>query len=158
MPFHVQSQLTEKQIELTVHNSYYCVLDLICVKRLSPEFAFTTNLKKIKISSSADKSICGLISGEKKFKLDKVDVTSNFHLEFSSGSLANLYISSNNFESVRILVRIQSAVYGRTMPHGQKVYYPPASKASKEVANLTETKNLDTPVYGVKEFVSVHLL
>ena len=113
---------------------------------------------EFKISSSADKSLCGLISGEKKFKLDKVDVTSNFHLEFSSGSLANLYISSNNFESVRILVRIQSAVYGRTMPHGQKVYYPPASKASKEVANLTETKNLDTPVYGVKEFVSVHLL
>ena len=31
--------------------------------------------------------------------------------------------------------------------------YPPASKASREVANITELKNLRTPVYGVKEFV-----
>ena len=31
--------------------------------------------------------------------------------------------------------------------------YPPASKASREVANLTERKNPHTPVYGVKEFV-----
>ena len=30
---------------------------------------------------------------------------------------------------------------------------PPASKASREVANLTERKNPHTPVYGVKEFV-----
>ena len=30
--------------------------------------------------------------------------------------------------------------------------YPPASKASREVANLTERKNPHTPVYGVKEF------
>ena len=30
---------------------------------------------------------------------------------------------------------------------------PPASQASREVANLTERKNLHTPVYGVKEFV-----
>ena len=29
--------------------------------------------------------------------------------------------------------------------------YPPASKASKEVANLTERKNMHTPVYDVKE-------
>ena len=29
----------------------------------------------------------------------------------------------------------------------------PASKVSREVANLTERKNLHTPVYGVKEFV-----
>ena len=33
--------------------------------------------------------------------------------------------------------------------------YPPASKASREVANLTERKNPQTPVYGVKEFVSL---
>ena len=33
------------------------------------------------------------------------------------------------------------------------VNYPPASEASREVANLTETKNPHTPVYGVKEFV-----
>ena len=33
-----------------------------------------------------------------------------------------------------------------------KSYYPPASEASREVANLTE-KNLHTPVFGVKEFV-----
>ena len=32
-------------------------------------------------------------------------------------------------------------------------YYPPASEASREVANLTERKNPPTPVYGVKEFV-----
>ena len=31
--------------------------------------------------------------------------------------------------------------------------YPPASKASREVVNLTERKNPHTPVYGVKEFV-----
>ena len=31
--------------------------------------------------------------------------------------------------------------------------YPPVSKASREVENLTERKNLNTPVYGVKEFV-----
>ena len=30
---------------------------------------------------------------------------------------------------------------------------PPASKARREVANLTEGKSLHTPVYGVKEFV-----
>ena len=31
--------------------------------------------------------------------------------------------------------------------------YPPASKGSREVANLIERKNPHTPVYGVKEFV-----
>ena len=31
--------------------------------------------------------------------------------------------------------------------------YPPASKANREEANLTERKNPHTPVYGVKEFV-----
>ena len=30
--------------------------------------------------------------------------------------------------------------------------YPPASEASREVANLTWRKNPHTPVYGVKEF------
>ena len=29
--------------------------------------------------------------------------------------------------------------------------YPPASEASKEVANFIERKNQHTPVYGVKE-------
>ena len=33
------------------------------------------------------------------------------------------------------------------------VHYPPASEASREVANLTEIKNPHAPVYGVKEFV-----
>ena len=32
-------------------------------------------------------------------------------------------------------------------------YYPPASEANREVANLTKRKNPHTPVYGVKEFV-----
>ena len=32
-------------------------------------------------------------------------------------------------------------------------FNPPASEASREVANLTERKNPHTPVYGVKEFV-----
>ena len=36
---------------------------------------------------------------------------------------------------------------------GSNKKYPPASEASREVANLTERKNLHTPVYGVKEFV-----
>ena len=35
--------------------------------------------------------------------------------------------------------------------------YPPVSEASREVANLTETKNPHTPVYGVKEFVRLSL-
>ena len=33
-----------------------------------------------------------------------------------------------------------------------KVCYPPASKVSREAANLTEGKNPHTPVYKVKEF------
>ena len=32
-------------------------------------------------------------------------------------------------------------------------FYPPASKVSWEVANLTERKNLPTPIHGDKEFV-----
>ena len=32
-------------------------------------------------------------------------------------------------------------------------FYPPAREASREVANLTERKNLHTPLNGVKEFV-----
>ena len=31
--------------------------------------------------------------------------------------------------------------------------YPLVSEVSREVTNLTERKNLDTPEYGVKEFV-----
>ena len=34
-------------------------------------------------------------------------------------------------------------------------FYPPASEASREVANLTERKNPPTLVYGVKEFVNI---
>ena len=30
---------------------------------------------------------------------------------------------------------------------------PPVSEASREVANLTERKNLHTPIYSAKEFV-----
>ena len=33
------------------------------------------------------------------------------------------------------------------------IVYPSVSKASREVANLTERKNPHTPEYGVKEFV-----
>ena len=33
------------------------------------------------------------------------------------------------------------------------LYHPPASEASRELANITERKNPHTPVYGVKEFV-----
>ena len=33
------------------------------------------------------------------------------------------------------------------------LFNPPGSEASKEVVNLTERKNLHTPLYGVKEFV-----
>ena len=33
--------------------------------------------------------------------------------------------------------------------------YPPASQVSREVANLTERKNLQTHVYGVKECVTL---
>ena len=37
-------------------------------------------------------------------------------------------------------------------------FIPLASKASREVANLTERKNLYTPVYGVKEFVCLSVV
>ena len=37
-------------------------------------------------------------------------------------------------------------------------YDPPASEASRELANLTERKNLHTPVYGVKEFVCLSVV
>ena len=37
---------------------------------------------------------------------------------------------------------------------GEPIFlYPPASEASREVANLTERKNPHTPINGVKEFV-----
>ena len=36
--------------------------------------------------------------------------------------------------------------------------YPPASKANREAANLTERKNPHTPVYGVKEFVCLSII
>ena len=39
-----------------------------------------------------------------------------------------------------------------------RYFYPPGSKSSRDVANLTERKNLHTSVYGVKEFESVCLL
>ena len=38
------------------------------------------------------------------------------------------------------------------------LFGPPASEASREVANLTERKNPHTPVYGVKEFVRLSVL
>ena len=38
-----------------------------------------------------------------------------------------------------------------------KTFLSPASEASKEVANLSERKNLHTPVYGVKEFICLSL-
>ena len=34
-------------------------------------------------------------------------------------------------------------------------FYPPASEAIMEVANLTEIKNLHTPNYGTKESVTL---
>ena len=37
--------------------------------------------------------------------------------------------------------------------HACELCHPPASKVSREVANLTERKNPHVPVYGVKEFV-----
>ena len=41
---------------------------------------------------------------------------------------------------------------------GHLFFYPPASKASKEVANLTERDNPHKPVYGVKEFCLLQTL
>ena len=38
------------------------------------------------------------------------------------------------------------------------LFYPPTSKARREVANLTEKKNPHTPVNGVKEFVCLSLV
>ena len=39
-----------------------------------------------------------------------------------------------------------------------RVVYPPGSEASMEVANLTERKNLHTPLYGIKEFVCLSVV
>ena len=39
-----------------------------------------------------------------------------------------------------------------------KIYNPPASEASRELANLTERKNPHTPVYDVKEFVCLSVI
>ena len=39
--------------------------------------------------------------------------------------------------------------YSKMLADTQKLIYP-TSKASREVANLTERKNPHTPVYGVK--------
>ena len=36
-------------------------------------------------------------------------------------------------------------------------FYPPAIKVSREVANLTWSKNPQTPVYGAKEFVCLSI-
>ena len=44
---------------------------------------------------------------------------------------------------------------------GKTVQYyhnPPASEASREVANLTERKNPHTPIYGVKEFFCLSVI
>ena len=40
----------------------------------------------------------------------------------------------------------------------EKKSYPPASEASREVANLTKRKNLHTPFYGGKEFVCLSVV
>ena len=40
-----------------------------------------------------------------------------------------------------------------TKTQNQIIFYLPAGEVSREVANLSERKNLHTPVYGVKEFV-----
>ena len=37
-------------------------------------------------------------------------------------------------------------------------FYPPASEASREVANLTERKNTHPPVHGVKELVCLSVM
>ena len=47
------------------------------------------------------------------------------------------------------MVKKNQAMLSEKMPN----IYPPASKASREVENLTEIKNPLTPVYGVKEYV-----
>ena len=44
-----------------------------------------------------------------------------------------------------------------SLQHLKHNIYPPASEARREVANLTERKNLHTPVYAVKEFVLIIL-
>ena len=36
--------------------------------------------------------------------------------------------------------------------------YPPVSQGSRELANLTERKNLHTPLHGVKEFVCLSVM
>ena len=36
-----------------------------------------------------------------------------------------------------------------------QINYPPVSKASREVANLTERKNPHNPVYGGKELILI---
>ena len=75
------------------------------------------------------------------------------------------YILHINGIPVRHCLLVKSPVLGKTffyvMASGclySLIYitthsHPPASEASREVANLTERKNPHTPVYSVKEFV-----
>ena len=50
-------------------------------------------------------------------------------------------------------------VVAETLKFEKNTYFsfPPASEASREVANLTKRKNPHTPVLGVKEFVCLYV-
>ena len=53
-------------------------------------------------------------------------------------------------------VYILTSIWVLCMPNaGQN---PPASEVNREVANLTERKNLHTPVYGAKEYTIIFYL
>ena len=58
----------------------------------------------------------------------------------------------DNFELVQ---KCCDSAFYLTAINGLRRILSPASKASREVANLTERKNPHTPVYGVKEFFSL---
>ena len=55
------------------------------------------------------------------------------------------YPKQQQYQDQRNITKQRVSFFGQ-------VLYPPASEASREVANLTERKNLHIPVYGVKEF------
>ena len=54
-------------------------------------------------------------------------------------------------DSVSIFLFNEQINYNKELYH--EPYYPPASKVSTEVANLTERKNLNTPLYGATEYI-----
>ena len=82
-------------------------------------------------------------TGRKRNKRKRIERCTHKVIAFLNGKHGCLVLLVLGFSSrIQLLVKIKFFLSD-----------PPASEASREVANLTEGKNPYTPVYGVKEFV-----